>query len=164
MNFSFSNFILTIDFHDCCFRMVDGEKPVMGYIYESMDVAKEAIKAKYMNVEAKYMPLWDIIDARWDRQLHSPLHAVGYFLNPTYFYDKSRFSEDGEVGTGLMTCIERMNPDPEVQSRILNQLQDYREPSKLFAYSSAIRERTKMLPGVLFVYVRCFILFYNLLS
>ena len=28
-----------------------------------------------------------------------------------------------------MTCVERMNPDPEVQSRILNQLQDYRGPS-----------------------------------
>ena len=48
-----------------------------------------------------------------------------------------------------MTCVERMNPDPEVQSRILNHLQDYREPSKLFAYSSAIHERTKILPGIL---------------
>ena len=47
--------------------MVDGEKPIMGYIYESMDLAKEAIKTKYMNDEAKYMPLWDIIDERWDR-------------------------------------------------------------------------------------------------
>ena len=44
--------------------MVDGEKPVMGYIYESMDVTKEAVKTKYMNVAAKYMSLWDIIDAR----------------------------------------------------------------------------------------------------
>ena len=33
--------------------MVDGEKPVMGYIYESMDLAKEAIKAKYENDETK---------------------------------------------------------------------------------------------------------------
>jgi len=129
--------------------MVDGEKPVMGYIYESMDLAKEAIKAKYMNDETKYMPLWDIIDERWDRQLHSPLHAAGYFFNPAYFYDKTKFSEDGEVGRGLMTCIERMNPNPEVQTRIIAQLQDYRIPSKLFAYASAIRERTKMLPGIL---------------
>ena len=60
--------------------MVDVDKPVMGYIYESMDLAKEA---KYMNDETKYMPLWDIIDERWDRQLHSPLHAAGYFFNPT---------------------------------------------------------------------------------
>ena len=129
--------------------MVDGEKPVMGYIYESMDLAKEAIKAKYMNDETKYMPLWDIIDERWDRQLHSPLHVDGYFFNPTYFYYNTRFSEDGEVGQALMTCIKRMNPDREVQNHIIAQLQDYRIPSKLFAYASAIRERTKMLPGIL---------------
>ena len=56
--------------------MVDGDKPAMGYIYEAMDLAKEAIKRRYGNEEAKYMPLWDIIDAQWDRKLHSPLHAA----------------------------------------------------------------------------------------
>ena len=96
------------------------------------------------------MPLWDIIDEWWDRQLLSPLHAAGYFLNPTYFYDKTKFSEDGEVGRGLMTCIERMNAHQEVQSRIIFQLQDYRTPSKLFAFTSAIRERARMLPGILY--------------
>eukprot|EP00253_Pinus_taeda_P035010 PITA_35010 len=131
-------------------RMVDGDKPAMGYIYEAMDIAKEAIKRRYGDDETKYMPLWDIIDARWDRQLHSPLHAAGYFLNPQYFYDKSRFNEDGEVGRGLMTCMERCFPDPEHQSHVFSQQQDYRAPSKLFAYTSAIRERSKMLLGTKF--------------
>eukprot|EP00253_Pinus_taeda_P035532 PITA_35532 len=65
-------------------RMVDGDKPAMGYIYEAMDLAKEAIKIRYGDDETKYMPLWDIIATRWDRQLHSPLHAVGYFLNTIF--------------------------------------------------------------------------------
>eukprot|EP00253_Pinus_taeda_P033662 PITA_33662 len=82
-------------------RMVDGDKPAMGYIYEAMDLAKEAIKRRYEDDETKYMPLWDIIDALWDRQLHSPLHATGYFLNPQYFYDKSKFNEDGELAKDL---------------------------------------------------------------
>lgn len=110
--------------------MVDDDKPAMGYIYEAMDLAKEAIKRRYGDEEAKYMPLWDIIDARWDRQLHSPLHAAGYFLNPQYFYDKSKFNEDGEVDRGLMTCIERCFLDQEFQSRVFSQLQDYRAPAK----------------------------------
>eukprot|EP00253_Pinus_taeda_P004871 PITA_04871 len=63
-------------------RMVDGDKLAMGYIYEAMDLAKEAIKRIYGDEEEKYMPLWDIIDAHWDRKLHSPLHATRYFLNP----------------------------------------------------------------------------------
>eukprot|EP00253_Pinus_taeda_P005402 PITA_05402 len=63
-------------------RMVDGDKPAMGYIYEAMDPRKEAIKRRYGHEEAKYKPLWYIIYARWDRKLHSPLHATRYFLNP----------------------------------------------------------------------------------
>ena len=60
--------------------MVDGDKPAMGYIYEAMDFSKEAIKRRYEDEDAKYMPLWNIIDACWDRQLHSPLHAVLMYL------------------------------------------------------------------------------------
>eukprot|EP00253_Pinus_taeda_P033596 PITA_33596 len=77
-------------------RMVDGDKLTIGYIYEVMDLTKEAIKRIYGDEEAKYMPLWDIIDAFWDRKLHSPLHAARYFLNPQYFYDKSKFNEARE--------------------------------------------------------------------
>eukprot|EP00253_Pinus_taeda_P002252 PITA_02252 len=109
-------------------RMVDGDKPTMGYIYEAMDLAKEAIKRRYGDDETKYMPLLDIIDAHWDRKLHSPLHTTGYFLNPQYFYDKSKFNEDGVAGKGLMTCRERCFLDPEFQSRVFSQLQDYRAP------------------------------------
>eukprot|EP00253_Pinus_taeda_P003573 PITA_03573 len=63
-------------------RMIYGEKPAMSYIYEAMDLAKEAIKRRYGDEEAKYMPLWDIIDAHSDRKLNSPLHAARYFFNP----------------------------------------------------------------------------------
>ena len=84
---------MTIYFNDWSFRMVDGEKPVMGYIYESMDLAKEAIKAKYQN------------DERWDRQLHSPLHVVGYVLNPAHFYDKTKFTNFN------VTCIKMRDKD-----------------------------------------------------
>jgi hypothetical protein len=61
--------------------MVDGDKPTMGCIYEVMVLAKKAIKRRYQEEKTKYMPLWDIIDEHLDRQLHSPLHVVGYLLN-----------------------------------------------------------------------------------
>ena len=34
----------------------------------------------------RYIPVWDIIDARWELQLHRPLHAFAYWLNPHYHY------------------------------------------------------------------------------
>ncbi|XP_059063571.1 uncharacterized protein LOC131057612 [Cryptomeria japonica] len=46
-------------------RVVDGEKPSMGYIYEGMDRAKEAIRSIYAGDEDKYGPIWEIIDRRW---------------------------------------------------------------------------------------------------
>ena len=63
-------------------RMVDGDKAAMGFIYEAMDQAKEAIKEAYEGKRQKYLPMWKIIDERWNRQLHRPLHAAGYYLNP----------------------------------------------------------------------------------
>ena len=35
---------------------------------------------------AKCGPIWAIIDERWKNQLHRPIHAAGYFLNPRYHY------------------------------------------------------------------------------
>ena len=62
--------------------MVDGDKPAMGYIYEAMDQAKEAIKERYGDKRQKYFPIWKIINERWNKQLHRPLHAIGHYLNP----------------------------------------------------------------------------------
>ena len=50
--------------------LVDGERLAMGYIYEAMDQAKEQIKETYKDRLAKYRPIWEIIDKRWNNQLH----------------------------------------------------------------------------------------------
>ncbi|KAK7362174.1 hypothetical protein VNO77_04278 [Canavalia gladiata] len=69
--------------------------PVMGFIYEEMDQAKENIQKAFKGVKKSYLPLWKIIDERWDRQLHRPLHAAGYFLNPRLHYSpKFKYNEN----------------------------------------------------------------------
>ncbi|XP_052178007.1 uncharacterized protein LOC127791885 isoform X2 [Diospyros lotus] len=71
-------------------RVVDNEdKPAMPYIYEAMDRAKEAI-AKSFDDERKYKQIFEIIDGRWNIQLHRPLHATGYYLNPEFFLFKCK--------------------------------------------------------------------------
>eukprot|EP00253_Pinus_taeda_P022551 PITA_22551 len=66
--------------------LVDGEILAMGFIYEAMDQAKEQIKRAYKDKVAKYGPIWAIVDERWNNQLHCPIHADEYFLNPRYHY------------------------------------------------------------------------------
>jgi len=64
-------------------RLVDGDaKPVMAYIFEAMDRAKEKIAKNFQKQETRYKKVWKIIDTRWNLHLHRPLHAAAYYLNP----------------------------------------------------------------------------------
>ena len=126
---------------------MDGEKPAMGYIYEGMDRSKEAIKAFYKGDSSKYLPIWQIIDSRWDRQQHSPLHAAGAYLNPSLFYNPhSNIQSDHEVMRGVMICIEKMFPDREIQDKINLQRDMYKEASGMFGFSSSERLKDKKMP------------------
>ena len=89
-------------------REVDSEeRPVVGYIYELMDSAKEKIAFNCGGVERKYGPIWRKIDVRWTPQLHRPLHAAGYYLNPQLRYE-DKFSNVDEVRKILFECMDRM--------------------------------------------------------
>ncbi|KAJ1386281.1 Ribonuclease H-like superfamily [Sesbania bispinosa] len=60
-------------------HLIDGERrPAMGYIYEAMDKAKEAIMKSFNNNESKNKDVFAIIDDRWTCQLHRPLHAADF--------------------------------------------------------------------------------------
>ena len=55
-------------------KLVDQDKkPTLSIIYEAMDRAKLAIKASVKQWE-KY---WEVIDRRWEGQLHRHLHVAG---------------------------------------------------------------------------------------
>ncbi|KAI8568380.1 hypothetical protein RHMOL_Rhmol02G0194100 [Rhododendron molle] len=131
-------------------RLVDGEeKPAMGYIYEAMDRAKETIINTFSGGdENKYKTVFEIIDTRWEVQLHQPLHAAGYYLNPAYFYkDGARRKADKEVWRGLVDCIERLVPTARMQDEILHQIALYEEEEGIFKKDMAIRQRTTRSPA-----------------
>ncbi|XP_052187694.1 uncharacterized protein LOC127798276 [Diospyros lotus] len=127
-------------------RLVDGEKkPAMGYIYEAMDRAKEAIANSFNGDEKKYAPIFQIIDNRWDVQLHRPLHAAGWYLNPEYFYKAEHI--DPEIMNGLYECIRKLNPDIKVQDQIDAELSMYNNADGFFGNYMAIRKRAEKSPA-----------------
>src|SRR6185437_12053900 len=71
---------------------LEGDKCPVGVLYDAMDSAKEDIKQNLGDEHGSY---WLMIDHIWDDYLHSPVHAAGYFLNPTIFYS-DRFRNDAE--------------------------------------------------------------------
>lgn len=127
--------------------MVDGDHNSMGYLYEAMDKAKEAIQHLYGSNKTKYEPIWRIIDRRWNHQLHQHIHAAAYFLNPKFFYSPS-FKADAEVRIGLDTCIRRLVDDEILRDLILDELQSYKKAlGELFSSPDCKRRRATLRPG-----------------
>ncbi|KAA0053509.1 uncharacterized protein E6C27_scaffold190G00660 [Cucumis melo var. makuwa] len=128
-------------------RLVDGEKkPPMGYIYKAMDRAKEAIAKSFNNNEVKYKDIFTIIDRRWELQLHRPLHAAGYYLNPSFYYSNPSIQEDDEIVNGLYLCITKMVASLDIQDKILAELSKYKRAEAFFGQPLAIRQRDKISP------------------
>ncbi|KAJ0080482.1 hypothetical protein Patl1_24494 [Pistacia atlantica] len=127
-------------------RLVDGDaKPAIGYIYEAMRRAKNQIAKNFNNVEHRYREIWKIIDTRWDFQLHRPLHAAAYYLNPKYHYDPN-FNPDKEVKIGLYKVIEKIYPDVETRVEVDAQLDKFKRGVGLFGMDMAIITRDKKQP------------------
>ncbi|XP_058218976.1 uncharacterized protein LOC131329685 [Rhododendron vialii] len=102
----------------CCPSIIsdDDEMPVMGYLYDAMDKAKKAIKVRFNNRLSLYGPYIQVIDPRWDRQLHSPLH------------------------------VTVLVPDEHLQDQISAQIEEYKQATGDFNMPLAIRQREKLSP------------------
>ncbi|PNY14079.1 hypothetical protein L195_g010751, partial [Trifolium pratense] len=126
-------------------RLVDNEKkPAMGSIYQAMVEAKENIMNNFNNNESKYKQVIDIVERRWSIQLHHPLHAVGHYLNPKYFYSNPLIENDGKLLDGLYACIDKLSASAEVVDEIRGELAKYRMGEDHFGRSAAVRQREKI--------------------
>ncbi|GKV09693.1 hypothetical protein SLEP1_g21152 [Rubroshorea leprosula] len=129
-------------------RLVDNEKkPTMGYIYEAMDRAKEAIQKAFDGNEEKYKNVFSLMDKRWENQLHHPLHAASHFLNPQFFYNDPSIATNKEIVKGLYDCIEKLIPNHDDQDKIIDQLHLYKEAEGMFVDPMVLRSKSKRAPA-----------------
>ncbi|KAF3786202.1 hypothetical protein EJ110_NYTH25956 [Nymphaea thermarum] len=127
-------------------RLADSEdRPSIGYLHEAMDKAKEAIQGNLKGKKKLYMPIWKIIDKRWTGQLHQPLHAAAYYLNPAIRFSPT-FKKDREVMHGLLDCINVLVADSREQDVVHNELDLYDSCFRNMGQPAAVRARTTMCP------------------
>ncbi|XP_042459005.1 uncharacterized protein LOC122042765 [Zingiber officinale] len=112
-----------------------------------MDRAKETIMKAFKEKEDKYKEVFEIIDKRWECQLHWPLHAAGHYLNPEYFYSYTDSNICGEVVNGLFETMERLVSNAAEQDKITAQLSIYRKAEGLFGRNVAIKHRRALSPA-----------------
>lgn len=133
------------------------KRAAMGYVFAGIYRAKEIIKRELVKKE-DYTIYWNIIDQRWKKLWHLPLHAAGFYLNPKFFY-----SIGGEVPNSIMSgmfdCIERLVPDIKVQDTIIKEINIYKNAVGDLGRKLAIRARDTLLPGIL---VRCLVILENM--
>lgn len=127
-------------------RIVEGDMPAMGYIYEGMERAKIVIKTYYNGIEDNYMPIWDIIDRRWNMQLHSPLHSAAAFLNPSIFYSLN-YKNDSRMKNGFQEAMLKMATQDKDKSEITKELPIYLNAQGALGTDFAIMGRTLNCPG-----------------
>ena len=118
----------------------------VGNIYEIMDVIKESIAREFNNKESCYEPLWDVIDEVWNKHLHSPLHAAGYFLNPVTYYSDD-FHLDSEVAAGLCSSLVHVVKQSDIQVKVATQLDMYRVGEECFEEASQADQIIGITPG-----------------
>ncbi|KAI3818669.1 hypothetical protein L1987_12484 [Smallanthus sonchifolius] len=125
------------------------EKPSMGYIYDAVDRAKEQIK-KNVTDERLITKLWGMIQTRWSDQLHHPLHAARYYLNPVIFHGENskEIKKNRNIVTGLYVAIDRLVPDDDENDKVRQDLNLYIDSVGQFGSAAAIRGRKKVAPYI----------------
>ncbi|KAL4568325.1 hypothetical protein LXL04_023934 [Taraxacum kok-saghyz] len=119
-------------------RLVDGEQvPAMAFIYGAMDECKEKIAKNFDNNLGSYKKIWEIIDSKWEKQLHRHLHAAAYYLNPRYRWSPD-VSEHGEIKRGLFHVMDTLVKNNEEYMKIEDQLITYKDKKGLFSYRGSL--------------------------
>ncbi|KAK3011670.1 hypothetical protein RJ639_010683, partial [Escallonia herrerae] len=122
------------------------ERPSIGYIYDAMQKAKENAMVVFNNEESDYLPYLNIIDRIWVEELHSPLHAAGWYLNPSIFY-KPGFSTSKVIQKGLLDCIETLEPNLTSQVLITSHIKSYEDAVGDFGRPMALGGRESLAPA-----------------
>nr|GMD37640.1 uncharacterized protein LOC109157329 [Ipomoea batatas] len=127
-------------------RLVDGEKePAMGFLYNAMDEAKEKIAKNLGGEEKDYKEIWDIIDEKWDFQMHRHLHAAAYYLNPRCHYSPD-FSTHTEIKLGLFHCLDKLIPNRDDMEKADLQCSAFHSREGFFGLAQAKNTVHKLTP------------------
>lgn len=81
-------------------------------------------------------------------QLHRPLHAAGYYLNPQIHFGPNFKGNDIDIKNGLFSVISKLVSDAAERSKINSQLADFHfSRGPLFGSEYAKKARAEMHPG-----------------
>ncbi|KAK9997651.1 hypothetical protein SO802_022337 [Lithocarpus litseifolius] len=105
-------------------RLVDSDWSTTGYLYEAMEMEKEAIKQQCASNQDKYMQIWELVNCRHTENIIHPIHAAATFLNPSNMCSE-KFVESSEIKDGISFILENL-VGIEEREDFMKQVQLYR--------------------------------------
>ena len=98
------------------------------------------------NLEKDYKEIWEIIDQKWEFQLHRHLHTAAYYLNPRCHYNEG-FSNYPEIKLGLFHCMNKIILNSEERVKDDLQCSVFHNKEGFFGFNQAKLTFDKRSPG-----------------
>ncbi|VFR01594.1 unnamed protein product [Cuscuta campestris] len=112
-------------------RLVDGEGSTSGYLYQSMELAKDELKKRVEKSSDKYEKMLSLFDTRRKDNIIDPIHAFIATLDPL-FLSNTNFKQTVEMKKGMFSLLEKVI-QPVDRKEFIKQYRDYTmKPSSLF--------------------------------
>ncbi|CAL4978664.1 unnamed protein product [Urochloa decumbens] len=128
-------------------RDVSGGKAAIGYIYESMTKVTDSIRTYYIMDEGKCKSFLDIVEQKWQSELHSPLHSAAAFLNPSIQYNPEvKFFSS--IKEEFYHVLDKVLTTPDLRQDITAQLHAFRKAQGMFGSNIAKEARNNTSPGM----------------
>lgn len=128
-------------------RDVSGGKAAIGYIYESMTKVMDSIRTYYIMDEGKCKSFLDIVEQKWQVELHSPLHSAAAFLNPSIQYNPEvKFFTS--IKEEFYHVLDKVLTAPDQRQGITSELHAFRKAQGMFGSNIAKEARNNTSPGM----------------
>ncbi|RLN22942.1 uncharacterized protein C2845_PM07G39310 [Panicum miliaceum] len=128
-------------------RDVSGGKAAIGYIYESMTKVTDSIRTYYIMDEGKCKSFLDIVEQKWQAELHSPLHSAAAYLNPSIQYNPEvKFFTS--IKEEFHHVLDKVLTTPDLRHDITSQLHAFRKAQGMFGSNIAKEARNNTSPGM----------------
>ncbi|KAL6627172.1 hypothetical protein ACP70R_030898 [Stipagrostis hirtigluma subsp. patula] len=130
-------------------RDVSGSKAAIGYIYESMTKVMDSIRTYYIMDEGKCKSFLDIVEQKWQTELHSPLHSAAAYLNPSIQYNPEvKFFTTPSIKEEFYHVLDKVLTTPDQRQDITSQLHAFRKAQGMFGSNIAKEARNNTAPGM----------------
>ncbi|KAK1287483.1 hypothetical protein QJS10_CPB19g01371 [Acorus calamus] len=134
-------------------RLVDAhENPAIAYLYFAIETTKERIMDTFGHKVGQYGPILNIVNKRWDSQIHQPLHSTFFFSTLVFISPLRRKEQNFAKFEGaFLDALERLFPMGDVPQWVCNAMDvaEYGPPSQWSSHPRSVTSHLKAEEGQL---------------